>query len=82
MRRDGLALLVEFAAAFFENELEVPERFEVSIGERFVDERPEVFGGLDFWRVGRLMDETHAVWNGEIGLCVIAGPVEDEDDEA
>ena len=41
-----------------------------------------MFCGLDFWHVGRLLDETHAGRNDEIGLCMIAGLVEDENDEA
>ncbi len=61
--------------------VEIIERFEVAVDDGFVQVNPEGFGWLQFGAVGRQVDETDAVGNGD-GLRMPSRIVEDEDDPA
>lgn len=82
MGGDQRAVEAEFAAAPVEDGVEVVERFEPAVGDRFIDERPEVFGRLQLGCVGRQVDEPQSIGNGETGSGVPSGAVEDQDDDA
>ena len=63
---DQAAILMEMAASHADDGVEIVDCVEVFIGERFVDERPEVFGWLQFRSVGWLVNEPDAVGNGKV----------------
>ncbi len=79
---DGLLVLVEMAASLGDDGIEIVDGVEVGVGERLIDQRPEVLGGLEFRAIGRLVDEPDAVGNGEVLRTVPAGIVELEHDDA
>src|SRR5450830_937869 len=54
---DHTAILMEMAASRADDDIEIVDCVEVFVGERFVDERPEVLGWLQFRAVGWLVDE-------------------------
>ena len=62
--------------------IEVAERLEVAVDDRFVDMDPEGFRRLKLRGVGREIDEANALGHREAGLAVPAGAVEHEDDDA
>src|SRR5450759_2804250 len=66
MLGDHAAILMEMAASRADDDIEIIDCVEVFVGERFVDERPEVLGWLQFRAVGWLVDEPDAVGNGEV----------------
>lgn len=70
----------ELPAPTRDDAVEVAESSEVSIGERLVDEGPEMLCGLQFGAVGGLVDEADAFGDGEILRSVPAGVVELQDD--
>src|SRR3954471_3597238 len=72
---------VEGDAALGDRTVEVLDRAEVLVGERLVEHRPEAFGRLQLGAVGRQVDEPDALGDGQPGLRVPAGVVEDEDDD-
>jgi len=59
---------------------ELVEGGEWSIGDGFVGERPEMFGGLQFRGVGRQEAEPDARGDAQPLAEVPAGPVEQQDD--
>jgi hypothetical protein len=73
---------MEDAAALGEDGIQVMDRMEVLVGDGLVDQRPEMLCGLEFGAVGRLVDEPHALRDGQVFRCVPAGIVEFEDDDA
>jgi hypothetical protein len=78
-----LRLIVdELAASLGENGVDVGERFEACVGDRFVDKRPKTFGGLKLRRVGWQKDQTHPLGNRERCFAMPSGVVEDENDAA
>jgi hypothetical protein len=62
---DEVAVAFEVDAAFGDKGIEVLERVEVPVGERLVDVGPKGLGGLQLRRVGRQVDETDALGDGE-----------------
>src|SRR3954471_2443244 len=72
---------VEGDAALGDRTVEVLDRAEVLVGERLVEHRPEALGRLELGAVGRQVDEPDALGDGQPGLRVPAGVVEDEDDD-
>src|SRR3954462_3417679 len=72
---------VEGDAALGDRTVEVLDRAAVLVGERLVEHRPEAFGRLELGAVGRQVDEPDALGDGQPGLRVPAGVVEDEDDD-
>jgi len=79
---DGLLILVEMAASLGDDGIEIVDGVEVGVGERLIDERPQVLGGLEFRAMGRLVDEPDAVGDGEVLRTVPSGIVELEHDDA
>lgn len=79
---DGLLMLVEMAASLGDDGIEIVDGVEVGVGERLIDERPQVLGGLQLRAIGRLVDEPDAVGNGEVLRTVPAGIVELKHDDA
>ena len=79
---DELAILAQEAAALVEHGVEIVDCLEVTIDDGFVDECPEVLGRLQFWRIGRQIDEPHPVGDGKPRFGVPTGAVEDQDDDA
>ena len=67
-------MVAEGAAAFGEKGVEVVERLEVAVGDGFVDERPEVLGGLEFRRVGWQVDEPDASGTARFGSVCQPAP--------
>jgi len=80
--RGGRLVLLQMAASCGDDRIELFDSVEVNVGERLVDEGPEVLGGLQFRAVGWLIDEPDAVWHGQIFRAVPTGIVELEDDDA
>src|SRR5690349_13145366 len=72
---------VEGDAALGDRTVEVLDRAEVLVGERLVEHRPEALGRLELGAVGRQVDEPDPLGDGQPGLRVPAGVVEDEDDD-
>jgi hypothetical protein len=52
------------------------DRFEVFVGERLVNERPEMFSGLKFRGARRLVDESDPIRNRQVFGSVPAGIIE------
>ena len=77
---DGVALFDKFAAAVGEGVVELLDSVEEGVGERFVDQWPEMFGRLQFRAVGRLVDEADSVGNPQVRRSVPARVVELQDD--
>lgn len=79
---DELRIAVEEAAALGEHGIQFLDRLEVAVDGRFVDERPEVFGRLQFGRVGRQVDEADALGHRKLWSSVPSGAVEHQHDDA
>ena len=79
---DGVGLVRELDAAFFDGMIEVLEGLEGAIGDGLVGERPEAFGGLQLGAVGRQVFDVDAAGNLELLGAVPAGVVDGEDDDA
>src|SRR5215207_8272680 len=80
VRLDGLRM--EAAAALGDDGLEVGKGGEVPVGDRLVDQGPEMLGRLRFRAVGRQEDEADPLGDGQALGPVPAGVVEHEDDVA
>ena len=50
---DQVVIVVEVAASLSEDGIEMIDGVEVIVGDGLVDKRPQVFGRLQFGRVGR-----------------------------
>src|SRR5437588_10257759 len=79
---DGVLVLVECAAAYRDGRVEIIDRIEVPVDEWLVDKRPKMLGGLQFRTVGGLVDQSDAIWDGQIFRAVPARIVEHENDDA
>ena len=73
---DDFWLLSERDAAVAERLVKALDAVEATIGERFVDESPKMFGRLELWTVGGLKHEANAVWYGQVFWPVPTGIVE------
>ena len=62
---DHVALFGKGNAAFANGLIEILNRVEAFVGERFVDKLPEMFGWLQFGAVSRLEDEPDAIGHGK-----------------
>ena len=80
--RDDFFVVRQIAASLGNDGIESVDGVEVRVGERLIDERPQVLGGLELRAVGRLVDEPDTVGNGEVLRTVPAGIVELEHDDA
>ena len=79
---DEAMILGEVSTSPVEDGVEIVDAGEVAVGDRLVDQRPEVLGRLQFGRIGWQVNEPDAVRHREIGFGVPAGAVEDEHDAA
>ncbi len=70
---DQAAILMEMAASGADDGVDIVDGVEVFFGEGFVDQRPKMFGGLQFRGVGGLVDQPDAVGNGEVLRAVPTG---------
>jgi hypothetical protein len=77
---DEVAVIGKGDAPVGDHGVDFGEGLEVFVGDRFVDVNPEGLGGLQLGRVGRQVDETDALGDGE-RRGVPAGAVQDEDDD-
>jgi hypothetical protein len=50
--RDDFFVVRQIAASVGEDGIEIVDGVEVGVGERFIDERPQVLGGLELRAVG------------------------------
>lgn len=73
---------MENATALGDGLLEISEGLEVAVGERLIQNRPEVLGGLQFGRIPRQVNEPDPIRHGQVRLSVPAGVVEPEHDDA
>lgn len=71
---------VELAATFTDDSVEFGQGFEVTVGDGFVDERPQPLGGLELGRVGGQVDEPQPVGNAQTFRSVPASIVNGDDD--
>ena len=79
---DRALFAVQGAASLCDDGIEFVDCFEVPVDEGLIEERPQAFGGLQFWTVGRQKDEPDSVGDGQIFWSVPAGIVDDEEDDA
>ena len=80
MRLDGLRS--EAAAALGDDGLEVGKGGEVPVGDRLVDQGPEMLGRLQLRAVGRQEHQADPLGDGQALRSVPAGVVQHEDDMA
>ena len=75
-------IAIENATALGHDVLEISKRGEVLVGERLIQNGPEVFGGLQFGRVWGQVDGPDPVRDNQVRFGVPAGAVEPEHDDA
>src|SRR5665213_2603949 len=79
---DDVSMLEEETASCADGSIEIVDCCKVGADERFVDEGPEVLGGLECRTARRLIDEPDAVGNCGIFRAAPACMVELEHDDA
>jgi hypothetical protein len=72
---------LEDLATVCDSAFQIGEGREVPVGERLIQNRPEVLSRLQFGRVARQVDEPDLVRNSQVGHSVPAGVVEPEHDD-
>src|SRR4051795_2501476 len=75
-------IAIENATALGHDVLEISKRLEILVGERLIQNRPEVFGGLKLGGVWGQVDGPDPIRNSQVRRSVPAGVVEPEDDDA
>ena len=78
----GIGIGFEVAAALLDVVLDVGDLVEVPVDDGFVEEAPEVLGGLEFGGVGRQVDQPQPLGDAQAGLGVPSGTVEEQEDGA
>src|SRR4051794_39153604 len=73
---------IENATALGDDLLEFSKGPEVAVGERLIQNRPEVLGGLKLGRVAGQVDEPDPIRNSQVRCGVPAGVGEPEHDDA
>ena len=73
---------MENATALGNDLLEIGESLEGAVGERLIQDRPEVLSRLQFGRVPGQVDEPDPIRHDQVGRGVPAGVVEPEHDKA
>src|SRR3712207_6417997 len=73
---------VEPSAAFGDTGMERVQRGEMRVGDRLVDQGPEMLGRLQFRGIGWQEHQADPVWHGEALGAMPAGVVEHEHDVA
>ncbi len=79
---DAVSVGVEGHTLAGDGFVELGEGVEVPVDDWLVEVDPQRLGWLEFWGVGRQVDETDALGHGQTGWAVPAGVVEDEQDDA
>lgn len=64
---NGIRHVNEGEAAFVDDALEVLERLEVTVDDRFVHQRPQAFGRLELGAVGGEMNQAQALGHFQPG---------------
>ncbi len=77
---DGVSLVGEGGASLADDVVEFVDGRDMFVDDGLVDQRPQCFGWLQFWRVGRQEDQAHAVGDMEARFAMPAGVVENEHD--
>lgn len=71
-----LRLVDEFAASIGYGVVEIVERLEVAVDERFINKGPEMLSRLEFGAVWRLVNEMDAIGDGQVFGSMPSGIVE------
>jgi hypothetical protein len=79
---DDVALVRERGASFADDRVEFVYRSDVFVDDGLVDEGPQGLRRLQFRRIGRQKDQSHAIGHAQTRLAMPAGVVEDEHDGA
>ena len=79
---DDRWLVGEFAASRADHVFELVEVYEVTVRQRLVQQRPELFSGLKLRAVWRLEDEVNALGYDQVVRRVPPGPIDDQGDTA
>jgi hypothetical protein len=77
---DVVSFVGEGGASLADDVVEFVDGRDMFVDDGLVDQRPQRFGWLQFWRVGRQEDQPHAVWDMEPRFAMPAGVVENEHD--
>src|SRR3954449_3561359 len=72
----------EDPATVCDGAFEISEGLEVLVGERLVEDGPEVLGGLKLGRVAGQVGEPDPIWHDQVRRSVPAGVVEPEHEDA
>src|SRR3954452_11282701 len=75
-------IAIENATALGDDVLEISKGLEVLVGERLIQNGPEVLGGLKLGGVWGQVDQPDPLRNSQVRLSVPTGAVEPEDDDA
>ena len=75
-------IAIENATTRGDDLLKIGKGREVPVGQRLIQNRPQVLGGLQFGRVWGQVDGPDPIRNSQVGLSVPTGAVENEHDEA
>jgi hypothetical protein len=73
---------IESVAALGDDGVQILQCFEILIGEGFIEQRPQMLGGLELGTIGRQIDQEDAIRDREPGRTVPASIVEHEEDDA
>src|SRR3954463_1609302 len=75
-------IALEASATVRDDAFQIGEGLEVLVGERLIQNRPEVFCGLKLRRIPGQVDEPDPLRHDQVGCGVPAGVVEPEYDDA
>src|SRR3982751_3567710 len=75
-------IAIENATALGDDVLELSKRPEVLVGERLIQDGPEVLGGLKLGGVWGQVDEPDPIWHDQVRRGVPAGVVELKHEDA
>src|SRR3954469_19480270 len=75
-------IVIENATALGDDVIEISKRLEILVGERLIQNGPEVLGGLKLGGVGGQVDQPDPIRNSQVRLSVPTGAVEPEHDDA
>jgi hypothetical protein len=77
---NALGLALEGSTARQLRLFELLNTVEMAVDEGRIGERPQMFSGLQFWRVGREKQEVDVVRHAQTLRAMPAGAIQDEDD--
>ena len=67
---DGVSFVGEGGASLADDVVEFVDGRDMFVDDGLVDQRPQRFGWLQFWRVGRQEDQRHAQRRGSVSRKV------------